>query len=239
MAHVLPTTEEKAAYVERMFAHIAPTYDRTNRVMTFGLDQVWRQRVVEYTAPLMDSRVLDIGTGTGDFLPLLAAWSTKGLVTGVDFCTPMMRESWGKVQASAFGTIALVGADALQLPFPDASFDAITTGFTIRNVTDREASFREMWRVCTSGGVLACLEVTHPRNSMLRTMHRLYFRYIVPLIGGYISGNRQAYVYLHESARAFPPPDTLANEMRQAGWQHVHYTLRSFGAVAIHIGVKV
>lgn len=241
MMSKLPATEEKAAYVERMFASIAPDYDRANRMMTFGLDQGWRQRVVEAVAPLSDGRALDVGTGTGDFLPLLAAWMPTGLAVGIDFCLPMMREGATRLDTlpAQSGTASFVGSDGLCLPFPDNTFDAITTGFTIRNVTDIGAAFAEMWRVARPGGVVACLEVTHARNPLLRFSHRLYFKYAVPLIGGFLSGNRGAYVYLDQSARAFPPPDVLADTMRAAGWHHVSYTFFSFGAVAMHIGVKL
>jgi demethylmenaquinone methyltransferase / 2-methoxy-6-polyprenyl-1,4-benzoquinol methylase len=258
---ILPPAEEKAAYVERMFTTIAPGYDLANRVMTFGLDQDWRHRIVETVAPPLEGRALDVGTGTGDFLPLLAAWLPDGIAVGVDFCLPMMQEGWGKLEqcrnagssekpgnkktegkcASTVrrGMAAFVGGDALCLPFPDNSFDAITTGFTIRNVTDIDAAFREMWRVARPGGVLACLEVTHPQNRLIRLFHRLYFTFIVPRIGGWLSGNLNAYIYLEQSARAFPPANVLADMMRGAGWSYVHYRLLSLGAVAIHSGVKL
>lgn len=247
MAGVLPTLEEKASYVERMFTQIATTYDATNRIMTFGLDQGWRQRIVETVAPIMNGRALDVGTGTGDFLPMLAAWMPDGIAVGVDFCLPMMQEGQGKldggnqgqsVPASPSGIRSFVGGDALHLPFPDNSFDAITTGFTIRNVTNIVAAFREMWRVARPGGVVACLEVAQPRNPLLRLGHQWYFKRIVPRIGGVLSGNQQAYLYLYESARNFPPPDALARMMREAGWEHVRYRLSGLGAVAIHQGVK-
>ncbi|NJN66636.1 MAG: ubiquinone/menaquinone biosynthesis methyltransferase [Chloroflexaceae bacterium] len=243
MAGVLPTLEEKASYVERMFTQIAATYDATNRVMTFGLDQGWRQQIVETVAPFVDGRALDVGTGTGDFLPMLAAWMPEGIAVGVDFCLPMMQEGLGKLDGASnpapLGERSFVGGDALHLPFPDNSFDAITTGFAIRNVTDIVAAFREMWRVARPGGVVACLEVAQPCSPLLRLGHQWYFKVIVPRLGGLLSGNQRAYVYLYESARNFPPPNALARMMREAGWQHVQYRLSGLGAVAIHQGVKL
>jgi demethylmenaquinone methyltransferase/2-methoxy-6-polyprenyl-1,4-benzoquinol methylase len=236
---VLPTIDEKARYVERMFARIAPGYDRVNRVMTFGLDQGWRRRVVGLVAPPVGGAALDVGTGTGDFLPELAAWTRGGLVVGVDFTVPMMQAGWPKLASLAQGQAGFVGGDALQLPFPDDSFDAITTGFVMRNVTDIAQAFREMHRVARPGATMACLEVARPRNPLVRLGHRVYFEGVVPWIGQLLGGDRRAYTYLPQSARAFPSPERLAVIMREAGWAHVSYSLVGLGAAAIHVGAKV
>jgi demethylmenaquinone methyltransferase/2-methoxy-6-polyprenyl-1,4-benzoquinol methylase len=247
---VLPPSEEKATYVERMFARIAPGYDRINRTMTFGQDQRWRQHAVDAVAPPINGRALDVGTGTGDFLPLLAAWMPDGIAVGVDFCLPMMHAGWSKLAPIAPTSTAdhslthkyhanFVGGDALRLPFPDDTFDSITTGFTMRNVIDIGAAFREMWRIARPGGVVACLEVARPRNPLLRLGHRLYFEQVVPLVGLALGSDRQAYTYLPQSARLFPVPPELAQIMRDAGWQHVQYKRLSLGVVAVHTGVKL
>jgi demethylmenaquinone methyltransferase/2-methoxy-6-polyprenyl-1,4-benzoquinol methylase len=236
---VLPTIDEKARYVERMFARIAGGYDRVNRVMTFGLDQGWRRQVVELVAPPVGGASLDVGTGTGDFLPELAAWSRTGLAVGVDFTVPMMRAGWPKLAGLEGGRAAFVGGDALQLPFPDESFDAITTGFVMRNVTDIAQALREMHRVARPGATMACLEVARPRSPLVRLGHRLYFEGVVPWIGQLLGGDRQAYSYLPQSARAFPSPERLAAIMGEAGWSHVSYRLVGLGAAAIHVGAKL
>ncbi len=236
---ILPPAEEKAVYVERMFARIASGYDRVNRVMTFGLDQGWRRRVVAAVAPPVGGRSLDVGTGTGDFLPQLAAWSRDGMSVGVDFTLPMMVEGQHKLDVLGSHQAAFVGGDALRLPFPDNSFDAITTGFMMRNVTDIALAFRELHRVARPGAVVACLEVSRPRYLLVRVGHRLYFEGVVPWIGQLLGGDRRAYTYLPQSARAFPSPERLAELMGQAGWHHVTYRLHGLGAVAIHVGAKV
>ncbi len=237
---VLPSIEEKASYVEHMFSRIASNYDRANRVMTFGMDQSWRQKVVDLVAPPFNGRALDIGAGTGDFLPLLAEWIPRGVVVGADFCLPMMQAGQPKIDAIANGAVAaFVQGDALQLPFSDDCFDAITTGFMMRNVIDIPATFRELWRVARPGGVIACLEVARPRYALLRLGHRVYFEGLTPWIGALVGSDRQAYAYLPQSARAFPSPPELAQIMQESGWCHVYYTLQSMGAVAIHIGVKL
>ena len=235
---VLPPPEEKARYVERMFARIASGYDRVNRVMTFGLDQGWRRHVVELVAPPIGGRSLDVGTGTGDFLPELAGWTRSGLAVGVDFTLPMMQAGQPKL-VDLGPRAAFVGGDALRLPFPDQSFDAITTGFVMRNVVDIRQAFAEMYRVARPGGIMACLEVARPRNPLIRMGHRLYFEGVVPWIGQILGGDRRAYTYLPQSARAFPGPEQLAELMREVGWQFVSYRLHSLGAVAIHVGARV
>jgi demethylmenaquinone methyltransferase / 2-methoxy-6-polyprenyl-1,4-benzoquinol methylase len=236
---VLPPIEEKARYVEQMFARIAPGYDRVNRAMTFGLDQGWRREAVALIAPPVGGVTLDVGTGTGDFLPELAAWTRGGLAVGVDFTVPMMRAGWPKVTPLGPAGGAFVGGDALRLPFPDESFDAITTGFVMRNVTDIAQAFGEMYRVAKPGACVACLEVARPRNPLVRLGHRAYFEGVVPWIGQLLGSDRRAYTYLPQSARAFPPPDQLARIMAAAGWRYVSYRLVGMGAAAIHVGARV
>jgi demethylmenaquinone methyltransferase/2-methoxy-6-polyprenyl-1,4-benzoquinol methylase len=237
---VLPELEDKAAYVERMFARIAPGYDRLNRMMTFGLDQGWRREMVTMIAPPVGGDALDVGTGTGDFLPELALWLRSGRAIGIDFTVPMMQAGLPKIDHLATGAqAAFVGGDALRLPFPDNSFDAITTGFVLRNVTDIGQALSEMYRVARPGAMMACLEVARPRSALLRLGHRIYFERVVPWIGQLFGGDRQAYTYLPQSARQFPTPDRLAELMQSVGWVYVRYHLVGFGAAAIHIGAKV
>lgn len=231
---VLPPTEEKAAYVERMFARIAQRYDRINAAMTFGLDQGWRRYAVGQIAPPAGGMALDVGTGTGDFLPMLAACGAYAV--GADFTIPMMQAGLTKLQATR--RAAFVGGDALRLPFPDQTFDAITTGFTMRNVVDITQAFREMWRVARPGAAIACLEVARPRSPLIRFGHRIYFERAVPLLARLLGGDARAYTYLPQSARAFPPPDQLAILMHAAGWRDVRYRLLGMGAAAVHIGWK-
>ncbi|HNP70046.1 MAG TPA: ubiquinone/menaquinone biosynthesis methyltransferase [Kouleothrix sp.] len=234
---VLPPPDQKAVYVERMFARIAPSYDRMNRVMTIGMDRGWRDYAVNAIAPPVNGRALDVGTGTGDFLPLLASWMPQGFAVGLDFTVAMMQAGLPKLGAAA-GRAGFVGGDALRLPFAEATFDAITTGFTMRNVVDIEQAFREMARVARPGCALVCLEVARPNNPLLRLGHRIYFEQIVPRITRLLGGDPTAYTYLPQSARAFPPPDTLVRIMQQAGWSEVRYALLGMGAVAVHTAFK-
>lgn len=220
-----------------MFARIAPGYDRMNRLMTLGMDVGWRDLAVRSVAPPAGGRALDVGCGTGDFVPPLAAWMPDGIAVGLDYTIPMMQAGQWKLDGLG-DRAAFVGGDALRLPFPDETFDAITTGFVMRNVTDIGAAFREMGRVARPGCALACLEVARPKSALLRFGHRLYFERVVPLLARLVGADATAYTYLPQSARAFPPPDDLARIMADAGWSDVRYRLLGLGAAALHMAVK-
>ncbi len=239
---VLPAPEQKPQYVRRMFDAIAWRYDLVNRLMTFGLDQTWRRfAVFQAAAGVSQSarpvRALDVGTGTGDFLPLLRRALPSALVVGADFSLPMMRAGMHKADALG-GKGGYVGGDALDLPFSDDTFDTVTTGFAMRNVGDLAAALGEIRRVTRPGGRLACLEVAQPSNPALKLGHRIYFNYIVPRIGRVVAGHREAYTYLPQSAERFPPPIALCRLLIDAGWRSPRYRLLGLGAVAVHTAEK-
>ncbi|MGI8855906.1 MAG: bifunctional demethylmenaquinone methyltransferase/2-methoxy-6-polyprenyl-1,4-benzoquinol methylase UbiE [Thermomicrobiales bacterium] len=232
--------ERKAEYVETMFDTIAPRYDLMNRVMTFGMDRCWRNFVVAQAAPPVGGSALDVATGTGDIAIALAKRiGRRGSVIATDFSQGMMRPGPGKAARAGVGNVVrFMAADALDLPFPDDTFDCVTTGFAMRNVTDIERAFREMRRVTKPGGRVVCLEVAKPGLPPARFLHQLYFNHIVPMLGRIITGNGEAYRYLPESARTFPPPPTLAAIMERAGLRAVHFRRLSLGSVAVHTGTK-
>ncbi len=233
---ILPSTEEKPIYVNRMFARIAPTYDLMNRLMTFGQDQNWRRELLESCALPPHGLLLDVGTGTGDIAYTALARFPSVRAIGSDFTYEMMAAGVGKVPGVA---LPFVQADTFSLPFPDKTFDAVVSGFLVRNVVDRVAAFREMARVTKPGGRVVCLETTPPSNALLEPLFRLYFFRIVPFIGGIVARDRQAYSYLPHSTVAFPPPPDLARMMEQAGLRNVYFAERMMGAVAIHVGTKM
>ncbi|MBE2239366.1 MAG: ubiquinone/menaquinone biosynthesis methyltransferase [Caldilineaceae bacterium] len=233
---MLPTLDEKPVYVNRMFARIAPTYDLMNRLMTFGQDQGWRREMLTHCNLPPRGSLLDVGAGTGDIaytalqrFPALRAVAT-------DFTYEMMAAGVGKTPGVF---LPFAQADAYALPFPDNTFDAVVSGFLVRNVVDRVAAFREMARVTKPGGRVVCLETTPPSNSVLEPLFRLYFFRIVPFIGSIVARDRQAYAYLPHSTVAFPPPEELARLMEQAGLEHVFFVERMMRSVAIHVGVKL
>jgi len=245
--HTIPTDhlpgfapERKAAYVNTLFDTIAPRYDLMNRLMTFGMDRGWRNYVVAQAAPPVGGHALDVATGTGDIAIALAERvGPRGTVLATDFSEEMMRPGPGKAtKAGVGGIVRFMAADALDLPFPDDTFDCVTTGFAMRNVTDIERAFREMRRVTKPGGRVVCLEVAKPGFPPVRFLHQRYFNWVVPLLGRVITGHGEAYRYLPESARNFPPPPALQAIMERAGLHNVRFRRLSLGAVAVHTGTK-
>jgi demethylmenaquinone methyltransferase/2-methoxy-6-polyprenyl-1,4-benzoquinol methylase len=214
--------------VRTMFDRIAPVYDRMNRAMTMGLDRRWRKLTAQAVVRPGD-RVLDACCGTGDLA--LADVRAGGRVTGADFSEEMLARAERKAPE-----LDWVRADAMTLPFPDASFEAVTVGFGVRNLVDLEAGLVELARVLVPGGKLGCLEITRPRG-VLRPFFHLWFDGLVPLAGKALPGGG-AYSYLPASVRRFPGPEDLAGAMRRAGFAHVGWRLLGGGIVALHVGTK-
>ncbi len=239
---VLPPPPEKRDYVRRMFTAIAPRYDLMNRLMTFGRDQAWRRAVVALCALPPGGRLLDVATGTGDLAfealrraPAGPPGTGPARVVGLDLARAMMLRGRSKHPGLAF---PLSEGDALALPFPDGTFDAVCSGFMMRNVVDIAAAFAEQARVARPGGRVVCLEITRPAGRLFRRFFDLYFFGAVPLIGGLLSGQREAYTYLPQSTRAFPDPAALRRIMERSGLRDVRYRLAMMGTVALHWGVK-
>jgi demethylmenaquinone methyltransferase/2-methoxy-6-polyprenyl-1,4-benzoquinol methylase len=181
--------------------------------------------------------VLDVATGTGDLALEVLRQAPGCTVVGVDFVPQMLSLAQQKAAASE-APLPLTGGDALRLPFGEAVFDGVVTGFAMRNVTDIPAAFAEMARVTRPGGRLACLEIAKPQTPIFRQLYALYFYRIVPLIGGWITGEPSAYTYLPHSLTAFLTPDEIAEVMRQTGWREVHYRRLMLGTVAVHVGTR-
>lgn len=227
--------QAKARYVRGMFGRIARRYDLMNMLMSFGQDGAWRRYTVRQAAPLQGALALDVATGTGRIAQELARRGASAVA--VDFSLPMMLQ--GRFDGVGVGEkVLFAGADALHLPFSNSTFDCVTTGFAMRNIIDIEGAFREMYRVLKPGGRVVCLEVGRPRYAVTRFFHHIYTRKIVPLLGKLVAGDSDAYTYLPSSMGRFPPPPELARIMRRVGFKQVLYRQLTFGAVAIHRGVK-
>ena len=233
MAHL--TGQERADYVQNMFARIAGRYDLMNRLMTAGQDARWRRFVIAQARLPVNGRLLDIATGTGD-IALEGQKQIPGLhAVGGDFTLEMMQA--GK-QTPERQHIRWVGADTLALPFPDSYFDAVTSGFLMRNVIDVPGAFREQMRVTKPGGRVVVLESSPPKQNVLRPFILIHLNHIIPTLGKLITGESEAYSYLPDSTQQFQSPDSLAAMMRQVGFIRITYKLFMFGTIAIHVGQK-
>ena len=215
--------------VRAMFDRIAPVYDAMNRLMTAGLDRRWR-RACATAAVRPGDRVLDACCGTGDLA--LADAAAGGTVTGLDFSERMLERARRKA-----GDVDWVRGDLLALPFADATFDAATVGFGVRNVGDLERALAELRRVLAPGGRIAILEIARPRG-VLAPFYLLWLDVLVPLAGKALPGG-SAYTYLPASVRRFPGPEELAGLMRAAGFGEVRFRLLAGGIVALHVGEAV
>lgn len=232
---VLPSHEEKSVYVNAMFARIAPTYDVVNRLMTLGQDQRWRRELLALCDLHPNARLLDVGTGTGDIAYEAMRLYPTVQAFGADFTFEMMAAGVGKVPGH---DLPFSQADVNHLPYADATFDAVVSGFLVRNVVDRTAAFREMARVTRPGGRVVCLETTPPGESLVGQGSALYFKHVVPVLGSLVSGDRTAYTYLPQSTSAFVDPEELRRNMERAGLHGVIYRTLMFGTVAIHVGIR-
>lgn len=221
--------------MRQMFSRIVPRYDLMNRVMTGGRDIAWRNIVAKQAASCGDD-VLDIATGTGDLAFAVYQAGAKQVI-GTDFSNEMIEAARKKAPKHGKDVTFQV-ADALHLPFADRSFDACTVSFGLRNMTDYDATLREMRRVLRPGGTAIVLEMTPLKRPFLGPPFRFYFEKVVPVVGGVLSGAPTAYRYLPSSVEGFPLPHELADMIQEAGFDDVKYQLLGFGAVVIHSGAR-
>jgi demethylmenaquinone methyltransferase/2-methoxy-6-polyprenyl-1,4-benzoquinol methylase len=239
----MPISKE-AGRIRRMFADISPRYDLLNHLLSLNADVAWRRAAVRALDLTAGSAVLDVCTGTGDLA--LEAWAILqrrggGLVVGSDFTPEMLRIGEAKRLRRGAGAVRFVAADTLQLPFADASFDAVTVAFGIRNVSDLEGGLREMLRVLRPGGRAAVLEFSARPGGVLERAYGFYFRRLLPLVGGWISrsrSGRDAYSYLPASVHEFPTPAELAGVLEAAGFAEVRFRALTFGIAVLHLAVR-
>jgi len=218
-----------------MFDRIADRYDLMNSVMTAGMHHRWRERAADLARLEQGGSALDVCCGTGDLaLALERRVGPRGRVVGLDFSAPMLELAEAKSR-DAGAPVTWVQGNALELPFGDGEFDAVTVGFGARNVVDLDGGIAEMARVVRPGGRVVVLEITTPRRPPLSWFYAVWFDRIVPVLGT-VAGDRDAYTYLPDSVRRFPPADELAALMHRAGLRDVRYLILAGGIIAIHSG---
>jgi demethylmenaquinone methyltransferase/2-methoxy-6-polyprenyl-1,4-benzoquinol methylase len=225
----LPSHEDKALVVETMFDRISPSYDRMNRLMTFGMDSGWRRATIEALRLKRDDVVIDLACGTGDLAFDAAAKGAR--VAGVDFSAGMLHFARQRAAARAESSgVTWIRADALCLPFDDESCDALVSGFALRNFANLEQALQECARVLRDGARIALLEVDTPRFAPLRFGHQVWFNYGVPMLGRLLA-DRDAYAYLPESVVYLPEGEGLSSLLRSVGFDEVTKRNMAFGAV--------
>ena len=231
---------EKVDWVRRHFNTVAEKYDFMNTLLSFGIHYLWKRIAVKMMALREGDRVLDVCGGTAD-LSLLAGREVgaSGLVTLCDINWKMMESGRPKVASSPYGRrIVYLQADAEKLPLADNTYDAAMVGFGIRNLTQMEKGFEEMFRVLKAQGKLMCLEFSQPITPWFRSLYDFYSFYMMPAMGKLLVGSRRAYTYLPESIRLFPDPDGLKTILEDIGFTQVHYRRLTNGIAVIHVGTK-
>lgn len=226
------TGNERAAYVQRMFTRIAARYDLMNRLMTGGQDIRWRKQVIRLARLDENASLLDLGTGTGDLAREAMSAFPKARVVGADFTLEMMRV--GKRD----GPLDFSTADALRLPFEDNAFDAVVSGFLMRNVIDIQKALGEQFRILKTGGRIVILDTTRPRRNILSPFIWVHMHVVIPALGRLLTGVGEAYRYLPETTEGFLTAEELAARMASVGFKQVGFRRQMFGTVAIHWGEK-
>lgn len=222
-----------------MFTSIAPRYDLLNHVLSFNVDRLWWRRTARTFRHVLnrpDARVLDLCCGTGDMTFALRRVASDGSaqIMGADFSHAMLQRALSKSDESR---LAWIEADALNLPFPDAHFDLVTSAFGFRNLADYDAGLREIARVLRPGSECGILDFGEPQG-MMGAIYRLYFKNILPRVGTLISGVRGPYAYLPASVQRFPAPEEMLERMKQAGFSEATWTPYTFGIAGLYRGRK-
>ncbi|MCM1151203.1 MAG: bifunctional demethylmenaquinone methyltransferase/2-methoxy-6-polyprenyl-1,4-benzoquinol methylase UbiE [Alistipes sp.] len=233
------TPRTKKEEVREMFDNIAPRYDLLNHTLSCNIDRLWRRRVVREVRRSRPAQVLDMATGTGDLAIEMARRMPDVRITGIDLSERMLDEARRKVAARGLADrIELLQGDAEHLAAAEASFDAATVAFGVRNFGDLDAGLRELARTLKPGGRIVILEFSRPRNRLFRALYEFYTRRILPLVGGAVSHDRQAYAYLPASVGEFPAPQAFLERMARAGFRDCRARSLSGGIARIYTGEK-
>ena len=230
---------KKAEQVERMFDHIAPAYDRLNHLMSLGIDRSWRKKAIRWLRPFAPQKMLDVATGTGDFALLACRLLRPQSLTGIDISEGMMQVGRQKAADAGWADhIHFQREDCEALSFADASFDAVTSAFGVRNFEHLDKCLSEMCRVLRPGGHLVILELSTPERFPMKQLFSLYSKVAMPVIGRSISHDNSAYTYLPESIRAFPQGEVMQESIRRAGFSEVRFRRLTFGVCTLYMATK-
>ena len=224
--------KERGEYVQDMFTRIASHYDLMNRIMTAGQDIHWREQVIQRARLNPNARLLDLGAGTGDLAREALKQQPKARVIAADFTLEMMRVGQRN------GSLPWSAADALNLPFGEKTFDAIVSGFLMRNVGDVQQALKEQYRTLKPGGRIVILDTTKPKRNLLTPFIWLHMHMVIPLVGRLVSGAGDAYKYLPDSTEEFITAEEMTARMAAVGFKKINFERLMFGTIAIHWGEK-
>mgnify|MGYP001266978627 CR=1 FL=1 len=228
--------ESKKEQIRRMFNNIASNYDILNSLLSFGIDNFWRKKAVSYIGK--PKKVLDIATGTADFAIITAKY-TSAQITGIDISEKMLEIGKKKIKKKNLeNRINLKLADCENLPFADKIFDSATVGFGVRNFENQNKGLKEIYRTLKKGGTLTILEPNTPKKFPFKNIYNLYFNKILPLIGGLISKDKEAYSYLPNSVKEFPAKEIFIKDLKNIGFTKSKHISLSFGIISLYIAIK-
>ena len=230
---------EKAKQVERMFDNIAPSYDKLNHRLSWNIDKGWRRKAIKQLAPYEPKTLLDIATGTGDFAILAAEMLRPDKLIGADISEGMMEIGRKKVREKGLqGIISFDKEDCLALSYPEATFDAVTAAFGIRNFADLDTGLREMCRVLKQGGHLSIVELTSPVSFPMKQLFHVYSHTVLPVYGRLISKDTSAYSYLTKTIEAFPQGERMTDILQKAGFSEARFQRLTFGICTMYFATK-
>ena len=230
---------EKAQQVEQMFDNIAPSYDKLNHRLSWNIDKGWRRKAIQRLAPYKPQTLLDIATGTGDFAILAAEMLRPQKLVGADISEGMMEIGRQKVREKGLDNIiSFEKEDCTALSYPEATFDAVTAAFGIRNFADLDTGLREMCRVLKTGGHLSIVELTTPVTFPMKQLFHLYSHTVLPVYGRLISKDTSAYSYLTKTIEAFPQGERIVEILRKAGFSEASFKRLTFGICTMYFAKK-
>lgn len=231
--------DAKTGQVREMFDSIAPAYDVMNRMMTLGIDCVWRRKAVDMVGEYHPRRILDVATGTGDLAFLIEERLKPEALLGIDLSEGMLSVAREKaVQRGVAERVSFAIEDCLALSLPDDSYDAITVAYGVRNFENLRQGFAEMYRVLSPGGVLCVIELSTPEHFPMRQLYKFYTYTIIPLVGRIVSRDKQAYSYLPRSVAAVAQGEDMLDIFRSVGFKNCRLRRLTFGACTIYMGEK-
>lgn len=231
---------DKGEQVEEMFDNLAPTYDTLNHRLSWNIDKWWRKKAVRQLIPVEPKTILDIATGTGDLAILAAEMLKPEHIMAVDISEGMMEIGRQKVtKAGLDNCITFKREDCMALSFVENTFDAIITSFGIRNFSDLDRGFKEMYRVLKPGGHLCMLELSHPISFPMKQLYKIYSHTIMPFYGWVVSKNKNGYVYLRETIEAFPQGEEMTKSLERIGFSEIRFKRLTFGICTMYIATKL